>query len=181
MKRILAIVGMPGAGKSEVVSYLEKKGIPFVRFGEVTDEGLREKGLAVTPQNEQEFRETLRRELGMHAYAIKTEPKINELLKSNDTIAIDGLRSWEEYTYLQEKFPNLVVINVYAEPKVRYERLSKRQVRSFTPDEARARDIAEIVNLHMGGPIAVADYLIENHSDLPSLHAQIDALLKKLE
>ena len=42
---IIAIIGMPGAGKSEVISYIKNKGIPFVRFGKITDEGLKRAGL----------------------------------------------------------------------------------------------------------------------------------------
>lgn len=180
LKKIIAVVGMPGAGKSEVASYLKHKGIPFVRFGDATDEGLKEKGLPINAENEQKFRENLRAEIGMAAYAIKAEPKINELLKSQQIVALDGLRSWEEYTYLKEKFSNLILINIYTEPEIRYKRLSERQVRSFTPEESHARDVAELVNLHMGGPIALADYLVENNSDVYSLHKKLDTLLQRI-
>jgi dephospho-CoA kinase len=36
-KIILAFVGMPGAGKTEASAYLKKKGIPILRFGDLTD------------------------------------------------------------------------------------------------------------------------------------------------
>lgn len=179
---ILAIVGMPGAGKSEAISYIEKKGIPFVRFGQITDEGLENAGLPITPENEQNYREKLRRDLGMAAYAIQSKPKINALLSKNKMIAIDGLYSWEEYVYLKQIYSNLVLVNIYAEPQKRYERLTKRDVRPLSPEEARKRDIMELEKLNKGGPIAIADYLIENNdNNTEVLYKKIDDLLSRLQ
>ncbi len=36
--RIVALVGMPGSGKSEVAKVFEKNGYKTIRFGDVTDE-----------------------------------------------------------------------------------------------------------------------------------------------
>lgn len=181
-KVVLAFVGMPGAGKSEVVYYLQKRGIPFVRFGEITDEGVRNLGLPLTPENEKTFREKIRKELGMEAYARLARPKIDKLLEKNEVIAIDGLYSWEEYVYLKEKFPNLILIHVYTEPEKRYQRLSKRSIRPVQEQKSRARDVAEIEKLNKGGPIAIADYLLENEGDnLEDLHRKIDKLLGRLK
>lgn len=178
---ILAVVGMPGSGKSAATHYLHTKGIPVVRFGDITDVGLAEKNLPLTPENEKTFREAIRQELGMDAYAKKAKPKIEKLLETNKIIAIDGLYSWEEYVFLKKLFPQLLLIHMYVEPKIRYERLVTRKVRPLTPDEARARDIAEIENLHKGGPIAIADHIIENETDMADLTGKIDALLHRLE
>lgn len=178
---ILAFVGMPGAGKSEASAYLRTKGLPIVRFGDLTDEGLSEMQLPVNPQNEAMFREKIRQELGMAAYAIKAKPKIDELLESNPLIILDGVYSWEEYVYLLKTYENLKIIHIFAQPVVRYKRLSVRKVRPFSPQDARKRDIAEIENLHKAGPIAIADYLIENTGDLPTLHKKIDELLIALQ
>lgn len=177
---ILAFVGMPGAGKSEATKHLRNKGIPCIRFGDVTDEGLKKMGIPQTPENEQMFREKTRKEFGMGAYAKLAEPKIRELLVNNPVIVIDGLYSWEEYVLLKEKFPALVLIHIYAEPEVRYERLAKRAVRPFGKEAARERDIAELEKLHKGGPIAIADYLIDDNGDIAALPEKIDILLARL-
>lgn len=180
-KIILALVGMPGAGKSEATQYLEKKRIPFVRFGKITDDGVRALGLPLTADNERIFREKIRKELGMGAYAIKAKPLIDKLLKDNDLIVIDGLYSWEEYIYLKKQFPNLILIHIYTEPLKRYQRLSKRKIRPVPLEKCQERDLAEIENLNKGGPIAIADYMIENNSDqIENLHTQIEKLLKRL-
>ncbi len=181
-KLVLAVIGMPGSGKSEAIAYIGEKGIPFVRFGQITDEGLNEQGLTVTPENERSFRENLRQNLGMAAYAIKSKPKIDELLAKHEVVALDGLYSWEEYLFLNTIYSNLVLVAIYAEPKKRYARLAHRKVRPFNAEEAKKRDIAEIEKLNKGGPIAIADYLIENNTDeIEDLYATIDVLLKRLE
>ena len=181
MKKIIALVGMPGSGKTETAEYLATYGIPFVRFGEITEEEVKKRGLPLIPENERIVREAIRKEGGMGAYAVKAEPKINTLLANNDTIVIDGLYSWEEYTYLRERFPALTLINVYAEPKKRYERLSQRSIRQVPLEECYPRDVAELEELNKGGPIAIADYTIENNNDeITDLHKKIDTLLSRL-
>lgn len=178
-RTIIAIVGMPGSGKSEVVSYLKQKGMQSIRFGEITEDQIKAMGLPQTPENEQKVREDLRRMNGMDIYAVKSLPKINELLQTANVI-IDGLYSWEEYTYLIKSFPQLIVIHIYAQRQLRYERLIQREIRPFTVDEAKLRDVTEIENLHKGGPIAIADYLIDNNETVEELHKKIDALLQRL-
>jgi dephospho-CoA kinase len=180
-ERIIAFVGMPGSGKSEASSYLKDRGIPFLRFGDLTDEEVINLGIDLTPDNERMVREKLRRELGMAAYAIKAEPKIEELLVENSTIGIDGLYSWEEYIYLKERFPNLILVHIYAEPQLRYERLSQRPARPVPYSKSRERDMMEIENLNKGGPIAIADYMIENDGEIREMTEKIDVLLNRID
>ena len=181
MKHIIAIVGMPGAGKSEASSFFKQKSIPVVRFGEITDEGLSLRGLPKTEANEKAFRENIREELGMAAYAIKAEAKIVATLESSDIVAIDGLRSYEEYEYLKDKFNNLQLLAIYASPQIRHERLNERKERSLTIGESNKRDVAEILNLHMGPPIALADHLIKNEATLEDLHNKLENYLKEVK
>jgi len=178
---MIAIVGMPGSGKSIAVSYIEKKGIPFIRFGDITDEGLKKESLEINPQNEKIFREKLRAEKGMAAYAIESKAKIDDLFMRNKTIAIDGLYSWEEYVYLKNLYPSLVLIALVSDSEIRYKRLSERKVRPLTLEEAKNRDEAEIEKLNKGGPIAFANYFIENNGDdINALYKKIDEVLVKL-
>jgi dephospho-CoA kinase len=180
-KFLIALVGMPGSGKSEAAAHLQEKGIPFVRFGDLTEETAKQMGLPLTPENERLVREKLREEFGMAAFAIKAKPKIEALLKEHKTVALDGLYSWEEYKFLKEQFPELILIHIFAEPNVRYQRLASRKIRPFTVEESRERDTREIEKLNKGGPIAIADYQIENSSDhLTSFASSLDGLLNRL-
>jgi len=162
VKKLIAIVGMPGAGKSVAADFFRSKGIPILRFGDQTEIGLKEHNLPVNEKNERWYREKLREELGMAAMAIKIEPRIRAAERHRDIVVLDGLYSWEEYLYLKEQFPSLILLCVYAPPKLRYGRLASRAVRPLTRQEAESRDRAEIENLNKGGPIALSDYVIRN-------------------
>src|SRR5579871_4562020 len=162
MKKIIALVGMPGSGKSEAGIFFKQIGIPVLRFGSITDESIQKRGLPLTEEYEKPFREQLRRELGMAAFAMKMEPKIIAALHDHTTVVLDGLRSWEEYTYLKQKFDGLVLLAMYASPSLRYKRLGERKERTLDPITAHERDVKELNNLHMGPPIVFADYLIKN-------------------
>lgn len=179
-KIILAFVGMPGAGKSEAVAYLQEKGVSFIRFGQFTDEEIQNRGLELNPDNERIIREEFRRKLGMAAYALMAKPRIAKMLEENNFIALDGLYSWEEYMLLKEEFPSLSLILIYAEPQKRYERLEKRPIRPIPQGKSRERDILEIEKLNKGGPIAIADYCITNNGEIDDMYREIDIILERL-
>lgn len=162
--KLIAIVGMPGSGKSVAAEFFKKKEIPVLRLGDQTDIGLKEMGMEINPKNESWYREKIREDFGMAAMAIKIEPRIQSLLNQSQIIALDGLYSWEEYLYLRKKFSQLKLLCIYARPEIRYARLQKRKVRPLTKQEAQDRDIHEIEQTNKGGPIAIADYLIKNES-----------------
>jgi dephospho-CoA kinase len=172
--KLIAIVGMPGAGKSLAAQYFQSRNIPVLRFGDQVDIGLKEHHLDRNEKNERWYREKLRKDLGMSAMAIKIEPRILDAAGSNEIIVLDGLYSWEEYFYLKSRFPDIILLCIYAPPRIRHQRLATRTVRPLTAQEAMDRDRAEIENLNKGGPIAVADYLLKNISDEAELTKQLD-------
>lgn len=180
-KKIIAIVGMPGAGKSETASFFRKKGFPVLRFGDETDLGLKELGKQLTEKNERWYREKIRKELGMAAYAIRIKPRIDKETEKNNIVILDGLYSGEEYTYLKKKFPDIILLCIHASPKIRYERLSRRETRGIDAETARKRDIAELEKLNKGGPIAIADYLIENNKTLYVLEKELEKFLSSIK
>jgi dephospho-CoA kinase len=175
---LLATVGMPGSGKSEATKILEKKGFQKVYFGGIVLEGLRKAKLKINEKNEKLMREKLRKIHGMEAMAKLSAPKI-EKLKGKDVI-IDGLYSLEEYYYLKKKFPEMIVIAVYASPKTRAKRMAKRKERKLTKKELEERDRSQLENLHTGGAIALADFTIINEGSFKELKKNIDKLIKKV-
>ena len=179
-RNLIAIVGMPGAGKTVAADFFRAKNIPVLRFGDQTDITLKELGLVRNEENERYVREKLRKELGMAAYAIKMEPRIYEAEKKSHIIVLDGLRSWEEYEVLIKKFPELQLLCIYARPDLRYRRLSVRSVRPIPLNQSRGRDIAELVGLNMGGPIAIADHCIINDGNEDAFQQQLASMYKKL-
>lgn len=178
-EQIIAVVGMPGAGKTTACDFFRKKQIPVLRFGDETDLGLKELGKELTEENERWYREKLRSEWGMGAYARKIKPRLDKALKTNSLVILDGLYSWEEYEYLKNFYENLFLLCIFASPRVRYKRLLERKIRSLKIKEARQRDIAELINLHKGPPIALADYLIVNESAVGKLNQALKELFAR--
>lgn len=180
MNKVIAIVGMCGVGKSVASEILEKLNYKKVYFGGVTMEKLKEEGMEVNPQNEKFMREKLRSEYGMGAYAIILLPRIKELSLENNVV-LDGLYSWDELKILKEELgDSLSVIAVVADKKLRYNRLTVRDVRPLTNEEAMNRDISEIENIAKAGPIAYADYYIENNHDLESYEKRLLEILDEI-
>ncbi len=180
MKKLLAIVGMCGSGKSIASDYLVENGWNKVYFGGVTMEKLKENNLEINPVNERMMREKLRKEYGMAAYAILLLPKIKASIMEKDTV-LDGLYSWDEYKVLKDEFgDNLKVLAITADRDLRYSRLAVREFRPLTVNEANERDITEIENLAKGGPIAISDYYILNNGDIDAYITDLKNIIEKM-
>jgi len=178
--KVVSIVGMAGAGKSEVAKVFEESGFIRIRFGDVTDEEIKKRGLELNESNERYIRELLRKEHGMAAYAKLNLPRIDEVSKYSD-IVIDGLYSWEEYTFLKTYCgEDFYVVAVWASPGTRYIRLTARLNRHLTAEEAASRDKTEIENTNKGGPIAMADFTIVNESSLENLRKETRRIISRL-
>jgi dephospho-CoA kinase len=181
MRKVVAIVGMAGSGKSEAARVFEKHGFVRVRFGDITDEEIKKRNLVINEENERFCRELLRKEHGMAAYARLNQPRIDTALKNSNVVA-DGLYSWEEYLSFKEYYGSrFCVLAVYSSPSTRYSRLSHRSYRPLTVVEAASRDQAEIENLNKGGPIAMADFTIFNEASIEDLRRQTEAVLALLQ
>lgn len=190
MNKLVCIVGMAGAGKSLISDALVKRGYGFVRFGQLTLDIVKERGIAPTEENERPIREWLRKEHGPGAFALLNIPKFDALLEEGNVVG-DGLYSWAEYKILKEKYGEVcVVIAVYAPPQMRYARLKNRKLldsdkdlrrRPSSFEQAKARDYAELENLAKGAPIAMADFTIMNTSSVSSALNALEKIIKIIE
>ena len=177
----IALVGMPGAGKTICAEHLRRRGYFTLRFGALVVEEVRRRGCEVNPANESVVREELRERHGMGAMAILSLPKLQAALERRRCVIIDGLYSLSEYKLLTESLPApLVLVAVTAPRALRYQRLASRPERPLTPSEAHQRDFREIETLEKGGPIAMADYTLLNDGEPEALLRQLDALLGAL-
>ena len=166
---VVSVVGMAGSGKSVVSRVFEANGFFRVRFGDITEQEIKKRGLLLNEANERLIRELLREEHGMAAYAILNQPYIDRALERSGVV-VDGLYSWEEYQFLKTLYgKNFYLVAVWASPDTRYTRLASRQSRALTKYEASSRDRSEIENLNIGGPIAMADFTLSNETTLAQL------------
>jgi len=181
MKKVYAVVGMAGSGKSEAVTYLVNKlGWPKVYMAAPTFDWLKKKGLPINYQNEKIARETIREQFGANAYAKLALKKTVKLLKKNKGVIVESLYSWTEYKIFKRKFgDNFQVIAVHATPAIRFQRLKSRRnerpMKNYA--EFQVRDYSEIEKVEKGGPIVMADYFILNEGNLRALHKKLAALI----
>lgn len=178
MRKLIAVVGMSGSGKSIATDYLENLGYTKLYFGGITYQLMEEAGIERTSdgKSEKEFREKLRQEHGPECYAKFLEPEIREALEKGDVV-LDGLYSWYEYKYLIERFPFLKLVCIVVDKRLRYERIANRKDRPWAKEDTVYRDISEIENLAKGGPIAYSDYFLFNNGSLDDYHKRLLEIL----
>ena len=180
MKKLIAIVGMSGSGKSVATTYLADQGYKKIYFGGVIYDKMKEAGIPITPDSQKEFRENLRKEHGMSVVAKILLPKIDDAYSKGNNV-LDGLYSWDEYLILKDKFKDLKLICICTDKKIRYNRVESRPDRPFDHEDIIKRDIAEIENSAKGGPIAFADYYILNNGDLNSFYKRLEEILESID
>ena len=132
-KKIFALVGMAGAGKSLATEYLkEKYALPKVYFGQITFDKLKEAGLEATEENQKVMREKIRSSLGMGAYAQLSFPKIKANLEQERAVLLESLYSWDEYKIIKKEFGTAFkTIAVCADKALRFSRISSRPERAL--------------------------------------------------
>ncbi|NTU73755.1 AAA family ATPase [Candidatus Roizmanbacteria bacterium] len=176
-KSIIAIVGLPGSGKTEASKFFEDKDLPVISFGAILNDYIDKHGLTHDTATHKKLREGWRKEHGNEAFAVMNEEKIAKALEKNNILIIDGMRSWEEYMYLKKKFPQvrINIVSLYADKQLRYARISGRKYRSNFGEE---RDVDELLGANMGATIAFADYLVKNNFSLEELHDKLDEVYR---
>lgn len=179
--RALALVGMPGAGKTLCAKHLEAQGYFQFRFGGIVVNEVVNRGWPINPENERIVREEFRANEGMDAIARRALPHLKTALETHQCIAIDGLYSFSEYKTLhQELGGDMIVVAIISSRSLRYQRLASRTERPLTSEEAETRDYQEIEKLEKGGPIAIADYTLLNDHEPEQLLQALDSLINQL-
>ncbi|MFO7807226.1 MAG: AAA family ATPase [Candidatus Moraniibacteriota bacterium] len=181
-KRVIALVGMAGAGKTEAINFLQENYyLPKVYFGEITFEELERRGMALNYENEKTVREDLRKKHGMGAYAELSLSKIENYLEDTNIVLVESLYSWDEYKIMKKNYgDNFIIIAVNASPETRFKRLQKRDHRPVQDkEEFIKRDWSEIEGTQKGGPIAIADYTIINEESKQELVDKLTEIATK--
>jgi dephospho-CoA kinase len=176
--KIIAVVGMPGAGKAIVSKVASSHGIPVLVCGDVVREETNRRGLPPTPENTGKVMLAIRQEEGTAVVAMRLIPKIAS--SAAPMLVVEGVRSMAEVEALRKNH-TVVVVAVHASPKTRYERLLAR-ARSDDPkswEEFADRDTREL-GVGIGDAIALADEMLINEASFEDMSATSEAVLSKV-
>lgn len=152
--RVIAFVGLEGAGVSTAVSFFTQKGYPKVQY---CVSGKRLETSTIVDQ-------------------------IAHLKNAGQrVVVIDGLTSWSEYQELKHAFPGeLELVSIVAPRHARYHRLERRPYRPMSPTEAHEHDEQTIAD-GKAGPIAIANHYVINNGSIKAYAEQLENLERELE
>jgi dephospho-CoA kinase len=175
---IVAVTGMPGAGKSTATKGLVSKGWKKVVMGDVIREETRRRGLEPDSKNTGDVMKQLRKERGESAVA---DLCMKAILKTgSDTVVVDGIRSMAEVETFR-KNAAVILVAVHASPGRRFALLMERG-RKDDPisDEMFIRRDERELGVGIGNAIALADEMISNERTTPSaLSAQMAEIVER--
>lgn len=125
-KKIIAISGMPGAGKGVAAEAAKQLGLTVLVLGDVIREETERRGLSPTPENVGNVMLQLRVDEGPAAVARRLLPKVEAVQSA--TVVVEGVRSLRELEELKSRF-DVVTVAIHASPQTRFQRLLSRQER----------------------------------------------------
>ena len=165
--KLVAITGMPGAGKSTAAQALVAKGWQRVVMGDVVREETKRRGLPADEKHTGEVMKDLRR---MHGEAAIADLCLKSIQESGfERVVVDGIRSVSEVEAFR-KAADVLLIAVQASEPRRFSFLKGRG-RSDDPDSYetfRRRDEREL-EVGIGKAIALADDVVSNEHGSPEI------------
>ena len=174
----MGISGMPGSGKSIVSDLAAEKGAIIVSMGDIVREEAKKRG-----ESSKETAQNLRAEHGPYIVSELTIKKIKKLQDDGveNLIIVEGIRSHHEVEMFKENFENFIILSVFTNPAIRFERLKLRMREDDSQEysEFERRDKNEL-GFGIGTVIALSDKLIINESDLESFQDEINEFLSEV-
>ena len=177
-KKVIAISGMPGAGKGVAAEAAKQMGLEVLVLGDVIREETERRGLEPTPKNVGRVMLQLREEEGQAAVARRLLPKVENVPSS--TVVVEGVRSLHELEELGSKF-DVITVAIHASPTSRFQRLLARN-RSDDPkalDVFKERDFREL-DVGLGHVIALAQTILCNEGSISDLQSKVRQAIAKL-
>ena len=125
--KVMGISGMPGSGKSFISDIATERGAIIVSMGDIVREEAKKRG-----ESSKETAKNLRAEFGQYIISELTIKKIKKLQEEGieNSIVVEGIRSLHEVDMFREEFDNFIIVSVFANPTLRFERL-KIRMREF--------------------------------------------------
>lgn len=182
MKKVIALTGMPGSGKSTASETLAGFGLPVVSMGNAVRSEMRKQGIEINDLNLREFAAKSREKYGPD-YVIKlVSSELEKAFVSSDSVVLDGARNIAEIGFLKKASYNVYLIAIVADKGTRYDRMLKRHNKSDSDsvEGLAARDLKEL-GFGVSELIALSDYYIVNNSNpVEEFKASLTSVCRKL-
>ncbi len=173
-KLVVCLTGMPGAGKSTIVSKLKEEGYETFSLGDGVRAEAKKLNLEPTGENLGKLMLELREKNGPGAVAELLKKSIQE--STHDIIIIDGIRSIHEINVLKETGNvKLLAVNAAADTRFNFLRERKRSDDPLTREKFEERDNREI-GVGLEEIIGLADESIENND--VSINQMVESAIK---
>ena len=180
MGRVLAVCGLPGSGKGEFASVMERNGIPILSMGDMVRAEVSRLNIEESPGIFGEIAAQLRAEFGDDVLAKRLCDAVDKLLDTNEIILIEGLRGTAEFDLFNSRWgDNFSTIAITASRETRFERT---QIRGRSEDgDISAFEIREKRETGWGLDILIekADLTLSNESNLEDFHNKCNNWLQE--
>lgn len=177
--QVMGISGLPGSGKALVSEVGIQRGAIIVSMGDIIREEAKKRG-----ESTKETATNLRKEFGDDIVSTLTIKKIKKLEEEGNKklIIIEGIRSPREVEMFKENFDNFIILSIFANSTLRFERLKlrKREDDSQDWEGFQKRDKQEL-GFGIGTVISLSDRLIINESDLESYEEKINEFFDEID
>ncbi len=182
---IIALTGTIGSGKGTLVEYLcSHHNFHHYSVRDVLNRELGKRNLELTRDNMRMLGDELRDKFGA-GYLAET---LLDLAKENGGNAvIESIRTTGEVESLRGKAPDFYLFGVDADPKVRYERIHKRNsstdqitFEKFMTDEGSECFHTEKWRMNLPACIALADYVLHNDGTVVEFFKRVEEVMKNI-
>jgi len=179
---ILGLAGLNGAGKGEVLRFLEARSFYPLSLSDVIRDELRDAGLEETRERMIETGNSIRAAMGPGGLAIR----LSDRLVADRNYVVDSIRHPAEVEVLRSRTAHFQLIWVGADEAVRLERMRERARRG---DPTTLDELRELEGRELGSddPSAqqllavreLADFSIENDGSLDELQVKVQSILER--
>lgn len=182
---VIGVTGAFGSGKSIAADLFELKGFKKIILSSFLEEEAEKRGIKkITRKILQDIGNQWRKKYGTGILA----KKARKLFEKEEGLAIiDGIRNVGEIDEFR-KDQRFALLAIIADRKVRFERLRKLKRREsltwdlFTKLDRRDLGLGQRkTGLHVAECIALADYFIDNNSEINEFYKKLEKFIKSIK
>lgn len=180
-KIIIGLVGEMACGKGFASRYMEEKyHASIYKYSSLLRDILNLLDMEVSRENLSTISLVLRDRFGQDVFGRGMAKKAKN--DNNEIIVLDGIRRIEDVKPLQ-KLENFILVEIIADPRVRYERFVKRKENVGDAKKTFEKFIFDQksieTEIYIPGIMNKAKEKLDNNNDAEKLYKQIDNLVKK--